>query len=746
MDDARESSNDHAAPPAAGEAFAGPKSPSGSGGGASSGAGTVIQSGLMALSAVARHAGLDWSLQRLIHIHGSVNEPDPKRLANIARDEGMKSTAERTDWDGLMHFQGSTPLLARLRNESYVVVVQIMAPDKVAVFDPLKPQANLVAFDRAAFEQNWTGEIVLLKRVFKLADPNQPFGLRWFIPEFWRQRSIFANVIFAALAMHVLALAVPVFFQLVIDKVLVHMGIQTLAVIGFGVVVAILFDASLNWLRGYFLLRGSTRIDVRLARTTFKHLMSLPIGFFEKLPAGVITKHMQQASQIREFLTGRLLMTLLDVPALIVFLPILIYYSPRLTLIVLGVTLFLALAIALMIGPYRRRLRRLYQAEAGRQSLLVESIHGMRTVKSLNLEPDRQKSWESAAANAINTYVEVGTISLAANTLSQFMDRALSVVIVIMGAFAVFAGQMTVGELVAFNMLSGRVTAPILQFIGLLNNYQEVLMSVDMLGEVMNKPPEQVVARGLTPKVTGRIELDNVTFRYPGTERPALQGFSATIPAGAFIGVVGRSGSGKTTLSALLQALYFPTEGAIRIDGHNIRDLDIPFYRALTGVVPQDPFLFRGTVKDNIRVGMPTASFEDVVLAAQAAGADEFIDDLPQHYDTELEEGGTNLSGGQKQRLSIARALLRKPRIIIFDEATSALDPDSEAIVVRNLKRIAQGRTTIVISHRLQTIRDADTILVLDGGRLADMGPHAELLARNPVYNHLWTQQMGRTA
>jgi len=268
-----------------------------------------------------------------------------------------------------------------------------------------------------------------------------------------------------------------------------------------------------------------------------------------------------------------------------------------------------------------------------------------------------------------------------------------------------------------------------------------VLMSVEMLGEVMNRPSENSGQRGLTPPIAGAIEFEKVTFRYPGTERPALKEVSLRIPAGSMVGIVGRSGSGKTTLSALLQGLHQPTEGAIRIDGHNIRDIDLGYLRSQNGVVPQEPFLFRASIKDNIRMGEPTAAFEDIVRAARQAGADEFIQQLPQRYDTDLEEGAVNLSGGQKQRLSIARALLRQPRIIIFDEATSALDPESEAVVVKNLKEIAKGRTTIVISHRLATIREADAILVLDNGMVNDVGTHAQLMQRNFVYNQLWTQQ-----
>ncbi|MDR3528741.1 MAG: peptidase domain-containing ABC transporter [Rhizomicrobium sp.] len=710
------------------------------------------QTGLRALAAVARHYALDWSLPRLLHLYGREHEPEAEELARAARTEGLRAAVHSLDWARLQRFGKLAPFLARLNSGAYVVLLQTSflpkGPDggeHVLMFDPHKPDSNLFPVPRAEFEQVWSGEIVLLKRVYKVTDTDRRFGLSWFVPEFWRQRVLLRNVVIAAIAMHFLALAVPIFFQIVIDRVLVYLSISTLIVITVGVIIAVLFDAALNWLRGYFVLNTASRIDIRLARITFRHLTSLPIAFFETQLAGVVTKHMQQGTQIREFLTGRLLTTLLDLPALFVFLPLMAWYSVRLTAVVLGVTLLLALTIAAMIGPYRRRLRRLYQAEAMRQSLLVESIHGMRTIKSLNLEPRREDSWDNAAAEAVRNYVQVGKISLAANAFSQFTEKSMTITIVVTGAFLVFSGHMTVGALVAFNMLSSRVVSPVLQLIGLLNNYQEVLMSVEMLGNVMNQPPERT-HRGLTPPLKGDIVADRITFRYPNTDRPALRDLSVHFPAGQMIGIVGRSGSGKTTLSALLQGLYYAGEGAVRVDGHNIRDIDLAYLRSQIGVVPQEPFLFRGTIKDNILMGMPTANFEAVVIAARQAGADEFVQLLPQRYDTVLEEGAVNLSGGQKQRLSIARALLRRPRIIIFDEATSALDPESEAVVVRNLAQIAAGRTTIVISHRLQTIRAADAIMVLEDGALSDTGRHDELLARNPIYRQLWAQQTAGAA
>ncbi|HMH65119.1 MAG TPA: ABC transporter transmembrane domain-containing protein, partial [Rhizomicrobium sp.] len=368
-------------------------------------------SGIRALAAVARHYQMDWSLQNLSHKYVKEREPDAKELARIAKTEGLKASAEKTNWKYLQRLQKLTPFLVRLDTGGFFVVLKVgeaAGGDKIVLFNPKMPEANLFPVDKEKFCAHWTGEIVLLKRVYKTGEEGRRFGLSWFGPEFWKQRALLRNVVIAALALHVLALAVPIFFQIVIDRVLVYLSDATLMVIGIGVVLAILFDATFTWLRGYFILRTASRIDIRLSRTTFRHLMNLPISYFDTSRAGVVTKHMQQGTQIREFLTSRLLGTLLDLPALLVFLPLMLWYSTTLTIVVLVVTGIMGAVIAGMLGPYRKRLRHLYQAEATRQSLLVESVHGMRTVKSLNLEPRREEAWDNAAADSVNTYVQVG--------------------------------------------------------------------------------------------------------------------------------------------------------------------------------------------------------------------------------------------------------------------------------------------------------------------------------------------------
>jgi ATP-binding cassette, subfamily B, bacterial HlyB/CyaB len=574
------------------------------------------------------------------------------------------------------------------------------------------------------------------------SDPNQKFGLRWFIPEFLRQRKIFRDVIVAALLLHLFALAVPLFFQLVIDKVLTHEGFSTLIVLTIGISVALVFDAVFSFLRRYLLLFATNKIDIRVATRTFSKLLRLPIDFFENASSGVLVKHMQQSEKIRQFLSGKLFLTVLDATSLFVFIPVLFFYSARLTFVVLFFTFLIGCVIALMIKPFQRRLAELYEAEGQRQALLVETIHGMQTVKSLALEPRQRQDWDSKAAQAVNMNFKVGKISTIAQSVTGFLEKIMLIAVIAIGALGVFDGTVTVGALVAFQMISNRVSGPLVQLVTLVHEYQETALSVKMLGEIMNRPTERDGnARGIRPEFKGRIDFESIAFRYGPDSPPALTNMSFSIPEGTIFGLVGRSGSGKTTVTRLLQGLYPVQEGVIRFDGYDIREIDLVHLRTNIGVVLQDNFLFQGSVRDNIAAAKPDATFEQVIEAARMAGADEFIERLPRGFDTPLTENASNLSGGQKQRLAIARALLTQPRILILDEATSALDPESESIIQKNLKIIAKGRTVIIVSHRLSSLTDADAILVLKQGEMEDLGTHHELVQRCETYKNLWVQQ-----
>ncbi len=704
------------------------------------------------LALVGRHHGVDMSVERLIHDYSlEESEPNSRRILRMAKDNGFKVKQTKLKWRQLRQMGQAFPVMARLRNGNYVIMVGLRQTEgedgkiqeELAIFDPLADRNDFLFLDRKAFQKNWDGDVILAKRRYSLLDSQQPFSLRWFLPEMARQWTSFIDVIVAAFFMYLLALVVPLYFQIVIDKVLVNEAINTLTVITVGIVIALGFDALLNYLRSYLLLHATSKIDVRVATRTFQHMLSLPMNYFERITAGVLTKHMQQGSKIREFLTGSLFLTLLDSAALVVFLPILYYYSWKLCLIVLFFSALLAATIGLLLGPYRRRLEALYIAEGDRQAMLVETIHGAQTVKALSMEPTQRKKWDDRSAQAIAMHYRVGKISIAATTISKFLEKLMTVAIVFVGASLVFADEITVGALVAFNMISGRVSGPLVQLVSLIHSYQECALSVRMLGEVMNRPIEAGLGHGLRPPIDGKIEFENVTFQYTPTTAPALDGVDIEIPAGKIVGLVGRSGSGKTTVTRLVQGMYPIQSGLIRIDGLDMRELDVAHLRQNIGVVLQENFLFRGTVRENIGMAKSNATFQEIVYAAKLAGADEFVERMPQSYDTMLEESGSNLSGGQKQRLAIARALLTNPRILIFDEATSALDPESEAIIQRNLKSIARGRTVLIVSHRLSTLTGCDAIVVLERGRVEHIGNHRALLDHSKVYQELWYQQMG---
>jgi ATP-binding cassette subfamily B protein len=384
----------------------------------------------------------------------------------------------------------------------------------------------------------------------------------------------------------------------------------------------------------------------------------------------------------------------------------------------------------------------LNSAEGQRQALLVETIHGMRTVKALAIEPAQRRNWDQFSAQSITAHFNVSRTAVTGNAATDFLGKMLPIVIIVVGAQSVFDQTMTVGALIAFQMFAGRVTGPLIQIAGLINDYQQAAVSVRILGDVMNRPSEgRGGAGGLRPTLSGNITFDDVTFRYPGAQVPALDKTTFNIQAGTVVGIVGRSGSGKSTLTKIIQGLYPVGDGVVRFDGIDAREIELPHLRRQVGIVLQENFLFRGSVRDNISIAKPSATFEEIVNAAQLAGADEFIERLPQGYDTLLEENASNLSGGQKQRMSIARSLLLRPRILILDEAASALDPESEAIFINNLSKISEGRTVIMISHRLSTLVHADCILVMQQGKLDDAGRHEELLSRSSTYQTLWHQQ-----
>ena len=633
------------------------------------------------------------------------------------------------------------PAIMGLKDGGFCLLAIGAVRDRVRIIDPVLRTARDLSLEDAA--ELFSGELILVTRRLGGAGYNPAtFGFRWFLPSIVRYRRPLAQVIVASLFVQLFALITPIFFQLIVDKVLVHKGVSTLIVLVVGMASLGLFETVLQYLRTYTLSHTTNRIDVELGRRLFHHLFSLPLAYFETRAAGQTVARVRELETIRSFLTGQGLTSLLDLGFTLVFFVVMFIYSPKLTYIVLA-SIPIYIAIAALIRPVlRRQIDEKFNRGARSQQFLVESIMGAQTLKAASVEPMMQAQWEERLASYVSTSFDAGMTGAFGQNIIQFVSKATTALILFVGAESVMDGAMTVGELIAFNMIASQVVQPILRLSQLWQDFQQVQVSVARLGDILNTPPEPTPQTLLTmPSPRGAIELRNVSLRYRPDAAEALKNVSLSIGAGEVIGFVGPSGSGKSTLSKVVQRLYSPQQGQVFLDGVDIAQLDPGWLRRQIGVVLQENMLFNRTIHENIALGDPAMPRALVIQAARLAGADEFIAQLPQGYDTMIEERGANLSGGQRQRIAIARALATNPRILILDEATSALDYESERIIQENMRAIVRGRTVIIIAHRLAAVRPCQRIVGMVRGEIAEVGSHEELIERNGLYARLWALQ-----
>lgn len=631
-------------------------------------------------------------------------------------------------------------VMLALNNGNTVLVtgVERSAQKRFAIVDPLASEHEAILVDQNQLESKWSGTTLLASPLPPVESRSVGFG--WFMAKIFAEKRALRDIVIAAVAIHFLALAVPIFFQILIDRVVPNGAFATLYVLAGGVTIAVLFDAIFNFGRNYLLAHLQRKVDFIISCETVEHLLSLPMDYFNETPAGVVAYTVQEATNVREFLTGRLFNTILDLLGIFIFLPLLFLYSWQLLVLVIMFSLISFVVLGFLSRSYRREVQTLTVVEGQRKGLMVELTHGISTIKTLALESHCNDKWRRASYAAADCGLRIARTAANARALLGSLEKMLMVAIGAFGAVLVFDNHITVGALVAFNMISARVSTPLIQSGSLLQDFQKAAASLNILRLLMERAPEPQVGQ-LAHRIAGRIEFENVTFHYSGSDRPAIDALSFRVEAGQTIGIVGRSGSGKTTVSRLIQGLYRPQTGLIALDGLDVKEMNLADLRSQIGVVLQETFLFRGTVRENIAIKLPHAPLSEIMHAAQLAGAHDFIQRLRHGYATELEEGAVNLSGGQRQRLAIARVLLTDPRILIFDEATSSLDPESEAIILSNLQAISRGRTTIIVSHRLSFVRHTDQILVLDSGRLTSAAPHDALVENDPTYCMLWRQQ-----
>ena len=703
--------------------------------------------GLLGLAMIARYHHIAADPDQLAHEFrepgGSFGVP---QILLAAKHLGLKASMVRTPIERLA--QTPLPALAVMADGGFLILARCEG-DKLLVQDPSAPRPEVLPTD--AFAGRWSGELILFASRASLAGELAKFDFTWFIPAIVKYRKLLGEVLLVSFALQLFALVTPLFFQVVMDKVLVHRGFTTLDVIAIGLLVVMLFESVLSGIRTYVFAHTTSRIDVELGARLFRHLLNLPLAYFQARRVGDTVARVRELEHIRQFLTGNAITLVLDLLFSVVFIGVMLFYSGWLTLVVLA-SLPCYAALSLGITPMlRARLHEKFNRGAENQSFLVEAVNGIDTVKAMAVEPQMLRRWDQQLAAYVAAGFRASTLATLAHEGVGLVGKLVTLVTMWLGARLVIDGSLSIGQLIAFNMLAGRVAQPVMRLAQLWTDFQQTGISVQRLGDILNARTELGRAQGqgarsgsVLPRLEGRLEFDQVVFRYRPDGPEVLKGIELAIAPGEVIGIVGRSGSGKSTLAKLAQRLYVPESGRVLADGIDLATADSASLRRQIGVVLQENLLFNRSVRENIALADPGLPVEAVMAAAKLAGAHDFILELPEGYDTVVGEHGATLSGGQRQRIAIARALIGNPRLLIFDEATSALDYESERIIQNNMKAICQGRTVIVIAHRLSAVREADRIVVLERGRIVEQGRPAELLRHEAgYYSRLYRMQQG---
>lgn len=700
--------------------------------------GQNLDTGLKGLITIAAYYGIPADAPSLIH---EFSLQDHKMTTqDIVRAAGslkLKCRGVRANQYSIQKMV--LPAMLKLKDDTYVILAKAAA-DKLLILYPWERAPR--GMDIQELMNIWDGELLLfVPRDRKKRDVK--FGFRWFIPSILKYKRPLLEVLLAAFVMQILGVCSPLITQSVIDKVLVHNSLSTLDVLTIALLAMVIFDTILSVARNYILAHTTSKIDVILSSRLFAHLFKLPLRYFESRRVGDTVARVRELENIRRFLTGVPMMTFLDCMFLIVYVVILFFYSAELACITLASIPLLALVSAIVTPLFRARLDEKFNCGAESQSYLVEAVTGAQTIKSFAIEPTVQKKWETLLADYTTAGFRTTILSGNAGAIAKLIQRIFDILILWYGARLVMVGNLTIGQLVAFRMLAGRVSEPVMRLVQVWQEFQQTSISVERIGDIFNSKEESTPdsAKTRLPRVQGHIEFEKVCFRYAVDGPEVIHDMSFVVRPDTVVGIVGRSGSGKSTLSKLIQRLYLPEKGKILVDGMDISMVDPVWLRRQIGVVLQENFLFNASIRENIALHNPSAGMEQIMQAARIAGAHEFITELSSGYDTMVGEKGVGLSGGQKQRIAIARALLCNPKILIFDEATSALDYESERIIQQNLKEICKGRTVLIIAHRLSTLKDADAIMVIDRGRVAEYGPRQKLIEHQGLFWHLSKQQ-----
>jgi len=698
-----------------------------------------MQTALICLELIARINQITVDMRTILREYSIADSEIPKELLLlIAKNLGFKTRIKRMGPVELLE-KYPAPAIVLFKDESFGVLLNTNHEDgKTLVFLPKEMVAK--PLDTVELDAISSGEYIVFKH--KMITSRAAFGFRWFYNEILHYKNVIGEVFTGSFVVQLFGLVTPLFTQVILDKVIVHRSMTTLDVLAVAFIAVTIFEFLLNTTRNYIFIHTANKIDAKLGAKMFKHLFSLPFVYFESRKVGNIVARMRELDNIREFITNKSVSVIIDLFFSLVFVVVMFLYSVTLTLVFIAFVCIVGMLYITVTPELRRRLEYKFQMAAQSNSYLVEAVTGIQTVKSLALEGSMQKKWEDNLVKYVHASFKLSNMSAIAGAFSGTFQRLMTITVLYLGVKLVIGNQLTIGQLIAFQMFAGQFTGPFLRLVNLWNEFQQALLSVDRIGDILNNPVELRSGTDITlPSLQGAVRFEDVSFRYSMDAPNALDKVSFTVKPGMSVGLVGRSGSGKSTITKLIERLYLISEGAIYMDDIDIRHLNPVWLRFNIGVVLQEDYLFSGTIRENIALPRPDAPMEHIIEAASVAGAHQFIAKLPQGYDTLVGERGSTLSGGQKQRIAIARAIITNPRIIIFDEATSSLDYESEKIIQQNIKQIKAGRTMFIVAHRLSTVKDCDLIVALDIGKVVEMGNHEGLMARKGYYWHLYTQQ-----
>ncbi len=700
-----------------------------------------MQTGLIAFDVIAKINGISIDLRSVVREYSlTTDEIKIEELLRIIKQFDFKVRVKNLLPDEILKVEYPLPAIILKKDGSYSVLLKINKDEKRCLIYSVE-ENQTKDIDFTTLEDISGNNLIILSH--KLINQKIKFGFKWFFNEILTYKQVMTEVMIGSFIVQLFGLVTPLFTQVILDKVIVHRSLITLNVLAFAFVVVMVFELLLNFSRKYIFLHTASKIDAKLGAKLFKHLFSLPFTYFENRKVGNIITRVRELDQIREFITNKSVSVILDVFFSFVFIVMMFIYSRVLTFVVLGFVSLIAILYLIITPELRDRLEKKFQMGAQSNSYLVEATTGIQTVKSLAVEGSMQKRWEDYLGQYINSSFKLSNMGNIASALSNILQKGMTICILYLGVKLVIKNELTIGQLIAFQMFSNQFSAPILRLVNLWNEFQQCLLGIDRLGDILNSPVEVQSSNSITlPKVEGLVKFDKICFKYYPNSPYAVNNFNFTVKPGMNIGIVGRSGSGKSTITKLIQRLYLPNEGTIFIDGIDIRQMNPTWLRYNIGIVLQENYLFAGSIRENIALSKPDAAIEDIILAAKIAGAHEFISEFPEGYETIVGERGSSLSGGQKQRIAIARALITDPKIFIMDEATSALDLESEKIILNNMAKITKNRTTFIIAHRLTAVRNCDIILVMDKGQIIEAGGHSELIKnKRGYYNFLYNQQ-----